>query len=129
MRTVRQRRGAYAEDLAAGWLMERGWRIVARNVKVGPHDEIDIVAVDPVPAPSLVCVEVRSARSAAFGTPEERVDWRKVGHLYRAARAFVRSPQARELGVGGTRVRVDLVVVDLRTVEPAIRHLRGLEPA
>jgi len=64
-----------------------------------------------------------------IGAPEERVDSRKIGHLYRAAQAFKRSEDARQLGIGALEVRVDLVVVDLRGVTPAIRHLRRLEPA
>lgn len=110
------------------WLVDAGWRVVARNARVG-KDEIDIVAIDPGPPRETVCVEVRSARSIKFGTPEERVDARKVGNLYRAARAFIRSDQAAELGVGRLAVRVDLLVVDLRNGRPEIRHLRALEPA
>ena len=128
MVTLRQRRGARAEDLAVAWLVGNSWRVVGRNVKIGVRDEIDIVAVDPGPPLELVCVEVRSARSARFGIPEERVDRRKVGNLYRAARAFSRSQQARQLGVGALKVRVDLVVVDLRGTKPIIRHLREVEP-
>src|SRR3954465_5226159 len=114
MRTVRQQRGAIGEQAAAAWLEQRGWQIVGRNVKVGTRDEIDIVAIDAGPPTELVCVEVRSARSSAFGAPEERMDNRKVGNLYRAARAFGRSDQARKLGVGGLKIRVDLIVVDFR---------------
>jgi Holliday junction resolvase-like predicted endonuclease len=96
-----------------------GWRFVDRNVKVG-RDEIDILAVDPGPPVELVCVEVRSASSGAFGAPEERVDRAKVSHLYRAMRAL-------PLGLAMHR-RVDLVTVDLRSGVPVIRHLRALEP-
>lgn len=127
MRTIRQRRGAKAEDLAVEWLVDKGWRLVARNVKIG-RDEIDIVAIDEGPPPELACVEVRSARSAKFGSPEERVDRRKVANMYRAARAFSRSQEAHELGVGALKVRVDLIVIDLRD-KPRLRQLKGLEPA
>jgi putative endonuclease len=124
--TVRQQRGSSAEDVAAGYLVALGWTVVARNRMIGAHDEIDLVAVDV--GGELVCVEVRSARSPHFGAPEERVDRRKVGHLYRAAQAFARSPEASALGVGGRSVRVDLIVVDVREGKPAIRHLPRLEP-
>jgi putative endonuclease len=127
--TIRQRRGAFGEDVAAAWLVQVGWRVVARNVKTGARDEIDIVALDPGPPEMLVCVEVRSSRSSAFGAPEERVDARKVSNLYRAARAFGRSEEAAHLGVGAMSVRVDLVVVDLRGRAPQIRHLKRLERA
>jgi putative endonuclease len=125
--TVRQRRGSNAEEIAVRYLDALGWTIVSRNLKVGPHDEIDVIAIDG--DDELVCVEVRSARSPAFGAPEERVDRRKVGNLYRAALEFSRSGVPVALGVGSRKVRVDLVVVDLRASTPAIRHLRRLEPA
>jgi putative endonuclease len=121
VRTVRQRRGSFAEEVAAAWVVNSGWQVVARNVKVGLRDEIDIVAVDPGPPAELVCVEVRSARSSRFGSPEERVDRDKVISLYRAMRALqldIRLPR-----------RVDLLVVDLRATRPEIRHLPRLEPA
>ena len=119
MRTVRQRRGDAAEDRAVRYLEGARWRIVGRNVTVG-RDEIDIVAVDPGPPRELVCVEVRSAASPAFGAPEERVDRAKVGHLYRAMRAV-------DLGHGLPR-RVDLIVVDARDGSVVVRHIRRLEP-
>lgn len=119
MRTVRQRHGADAEELAVKWLIERGWRVVGRNVKVG-RDEIDIVAIDPGPPPALVCVEVRSARSDAFGAPEEQIHRRKVGHLYRAMGALQAHAQMGR--------RVDALIVDRRSAAFQIRYLRGLEP-
>jgi putative endonuclease len=118
VQTVRQRRGSHAEDSAVEWLTARGWQIVARNVKVGAHDEIDIVAVDPGPPRELVCVEVRSARSRAFGSPEERIDRRKVASLYRAMRSFQSDiPLPR---------RVDVLIVDRRSISTEIRHLRAV---
>lgn len=120
MPTLRQRNGTLAEDAALAYLEGLGWRLIERNVKVG-RDEIDIVAVDPGPSPVLVCVEVRSATSADFGAPEERIGRLKVGHLYRAMRAY----QCME-GRGLAR-RVDLVVVDRRHRLQSIRHIRSLE--
>jgi len=118
MATLRQRRGSGAEDEAAKYLVGLGWRVLARNVKVG-RDEIDIVALDPGPPTELVCVEVRSASAARFGAPEERVDNAKVGHLYRAMRALTSSARLDR--------RVDLVVIDRRDGRTTIRHLRRLE--
>jgi len=119
--TLRQRRGSAAESAAARYVRSLGWQIVGRNVRV-QRDEIDILALDPGPPWELVCVEVRSARSAAFGPPEERVDHLKVVHLYRAMRTLDGS-----VGRGMSR-RVDLVVVDERAGERTFRHLRRLEP-
>jgi putative endonuclease len=120
MTTLRQRHGTLAENAALTYLGDLGWRVLARNVRLG-RDEIDIVAIDPGTPLELVCVEVRSAVSAAFGAPEERVDRTKVGHLYRAASAFA--------GARGLSWRVDLIIVDRRSGESVVRHLRRLEPA
>ncbi|HUR16032.1 MAG TPA: YraN family protein, partial [Candidatus Limnocylindrales bacterium] len=57
--TLRQRRGADAEQLAVDYLLGLGWRVVGRNVKVG-RDEVDVLALDTGPPRTLVNVEVRS---------------------------------------------------------------------
>jgi Holliday junction resolvase-like predicted endonuclease len=129
VQTIRQRRGSQGEDIAVAWLLEREWRVIARNVKIGRRDEIDVIAIDPGPPTELVCVEVRSARSAAFGAPEERLSGAKVGHMYRAAMALARSAEMRKLGAGRLPIRVDLLVVDLRNSNRAVRHLRRVESA
>lgn len=113
--------------------------MLARNVRV-QRGEIDLVALEPGAAPTLVLVEVRSAATGAFGAPEERVDARKVGRMYRAAMALIAGGTLPD----GERLprlpwRVDLVTLDGRAPStavlsspcgssngPAIRHLRGV---
>lgn len=126
VKTVRQRHGSSAEEEAATYLGLLGWRVIVRNLKVG-RDEIDILAVDPGPPATLVVVEVRSLRTPAFGAPEERVDRRKVGHLYRAL-GSIGSFLETEEGVGRLPRRVDLVIVDRRSGRAETRHLQSLEP-
>jgi hypothetical protein len=70
---------------------------------------------------------VRSLRTSAFGAPEERVDRRKVGHLYRGLAAVCDS-EAINSDHRRLRRRVDLLVIDRRAGAPQIRHLRSLEP-
>ena len=103
-----------------------GWRVVARNVKVG-RDEIDVLAIDPGPPKTLVNVEVRSLSTAAFGYPEERVDRLKVGRLYRALAGLAAALESDE-GLNKLPRRVDLVIVDRRSGRAEIRHLRAVEP-
>jgi Holliday junction resolvase-like predicted endonuclease len=124
--TLRQRRGADAEQLASVFVEQLGWRVVARNVKVG-HDEVDILALDPGPPRCLVNVEVRSLSVSMFGEPEERVDRGKVARLYRALHSVASGLESDE-GLDHLPRRVDLVVVDRRSGLPVIRHLRALEP-
>lgn len=126
MKTARQLHGALAETEAADYLEGLGWRVVARNVRVG-RDELDILAIDPGPPATLVVVEVRSLRTVAFGSPEERVDRAKVGRLYRALVGLGAALESDE-GAGRLPRRVDLVVVDRRSGRTEMRHLRALEP-
>ena len=126
MATIRQRRGALAEDEAAAYFEGLGWLLVHRNLRTG-KDEIDILAIDPGPPAQLVAVEVRSLRTSAFGAPEERVDRRKVGHLYRGLAAACASDMVHPAHRRLPR-RVDLLVLDRRTGSTIMRHLRALEP-
>jgi Holliday junction resolvase-like predicted endonuclease len=138
--------GEWAEEAAAETLRLAGWSILARNVRVA-RDEVDIVALEPDDPPVLVLVEVRSrtepraavGSAPGFGQPEESVDARKVGRLYRAAFALLRAgelPDGTPLPLG--RWRVDLVTV-VRDVAVdtngsgvgawrVTTHLRGLAP-
>jgi Holliday junction resolvase-like predicted endonuclease len=112
MRTASQRAGDAAEATAAAYLEARGWRVLARQLRVG-RAEIDLLAVDPGPPTALVVAEVRWRARRDFGLPEETVDGRKRARLHRAAFAL------RELGrlPDGTALpalpfRFDLVVVE-----------------
>jgi putative endonuclease len=120
MRTALQDSGDAAESLVASRLAEAGWRILARNVRVG-RGELDIVGIDPGPPPQLVIVEVRWRRRRDFGLADESLDYRKRAHLRTAIGRLL----ADGLPGGGVlpslAIRVDLVVV-----EPGdrIRHHR-----
>jgi Holliday junction resolvase-like predicted endonuclease len=137
--TVRQLHGGRGETVAARYLEGLGWRVVARQVRVG-RDEVDILALDPGPPANLVAVEVRSRSSSRFGPPEASVGRAKLLHCYRAMGAVRRSGRLAD----GTRLpplpwRVDLVAVDLDEPlgafygepdagGPRIRHLRAVLP-
>jgi len=111
VRTQRQQSGDSAEALVAGRLSELGWTLLARNVRVG-RGELDIVAVDPGPPPTLVVVEVRWRAERGYGLPEETLDWRKRRHLRRAALGLIERglPDGRSLP--HLPLRFDLVAVE-----------------
>ena len=48
------------------------------------RSEVDLIAVDPGPAPALVVVEVRWRSRRDYGLAEETLDWRKRAALRRA---------------------------------------------
>ncbi len=104
----RQRYGSAAEERAAAYLRDAGYRIVARNVR-GPSGEIDIVAWD---GPLLAFVEVKARRTHSFGTALGAVDARKRKRLRAAAADYQQfvAPDAKArfdvLAIDGDRVRL-----------------------
>lgn len=85
MPTTTTERGRRAEDLAAVYLRERGYRILELNYRIR-QGEIDIVALQG----EILCfVEVRSRRTARHGHPLETVDPRKQRRLIRAAQHYL----------------------------------------
>ncbi len=66
-------------------LRARGYRILDRNVRFR-RGELDIVADD---AGTIVFVEVKARRTAAYGTPAEAVGSRKRQALIRLAEAYL----------------------------------------
>lgn len=88
--------GRRGEELAAAYLQQIGYQLVASNfsLPVGRNRagavvtaEIDIVAFD---GPTLCFVEVKTRASDWFTTPVANVDLRKQRQIIRAARAYRR---------------------------------------
>jgi putative endonuclease len=121
VRTAAQRAGDAAEARVAAYLTGLGWRVLARQLRVG-RAEIDLLGVDPGPPPQLVVTEVRWRARRDFGLGEETVDWRKRARLGRAAFAL------REAGLlpGGALLPALPFRFDLIVVEPGdrLRHHR-----
>jgi Holliday junction resolvase-like predicted endonuclease len=120
MRTAVQDSGDAAEALVATALAAAGWRILARNLRVG-RGELDLVTIDPGPPAALVIVEVRWRRRRDFGLAEESLDFRKRAHLRAAIGRLLAAGLPGGLRLPALPLRVDLVVV-----EPGdrIRHHR-----
>jgi putative endonuclease len=111
-RTPQQQVGDDAERAVAARLSADGWQILGTHVRVG-RGELDLVAVDPGPPPSLVVIEVRWRRDRGYGLPEDTFDWRKQAHLRRAVGRLIAAgalPDGSPLP--GLPVRVDLVAVE-----------------
>jgi len=96
--------GREGEARAADFLAERGYRIVARNVRAD-RVEIDLVAVR---GRTVVFVEVKSRRGDRQGSPVLAVDARKQARLVRGARAWLHGQPRRY-----ERVRFDVVACRL----------------
>ena len=90
-KTAAQRLGRWGEELAAGYLRQRGYLLLESNART-PNGEIDLVACQEDAGISCtVFVEVKTRRSGAFGLPEESVTARKRAHLLASARAYLQA--------------------------------------
>ena len=117
--------GRKGEELAAAYLQQAGYRLVASNfiVPVGRNSvgaivnvEIDLVAYD---GPTLCFVEVKTRASDWFAVPAANVDARKQRQITRAARAY-----RRMFGLAGEPFRYDVVSIVLSFAEQDSEHLQ-----
>jgi putative endonuclease len=106
--------GKRGEQLAAAYLEQQGYAIVASNfaVPVGRNmrgaiidAEIDLVGYD---GPTLCFIEVKTRASDWFAPPQANVDLRKQRQIARAARAY-----RRMFGLVDAPYRYDVVTVVL----------------
>ena len=110
--------GRRGEELAAAYLLQLGYRIVAANfsVPVGRNRsgavinvEIDLVTYDDR---TLCFIEVKSRASNWFAPPQANVDRRKQRQIARAARVY-----RRMFDLAGEPYRYDVVTVVLPAAE------------
>lgn len=80
-----QHTGLYGESLACKYLTERGFTVVARNVRT-KGGEIDIVAEKDN---TLHFVEVKTRTGGRHGKPYEAINYYKLTHMVRAARLYI----------------------------------------
>jgi len=78
--------GKLAEDLAAKFLKNLGYKIIERNIRFR-FGEIDIVASKNN---QLVFIEVRFRKSAEFGDSLSTIDAKKQKKLKKAILAYIR---------------------------------------
>ncbi len=107
--TARKRLGGAGERLAAAWLEERGYRVIARNWRC-PYGELDLVAEREG---ELVFVEVKTRRGARLGAPEEAVTAAKRRHLVASAAAYLDATGADVASAAERSYRIDVIAVDL----------------
>lgn len=123
---TRQALGRWGEQLAADFLVEKGYTILARNVRT-TYGEIDLVARQPGDAgvrqpEAVVFIEVKTRSSDLYGFPEESINPRKRAHLLAAIEAYLQAnPQVTE------EWRVDVIAIQLSVDNqpPTITHFEN----
>jgi len=109
--------GAYGERVAVAYLVQRGMVLLDRNWRCAAG-EIDAVLRD---GDTLVVVEVKTRRGAAFGSPADALVHAKVARLRRLAAMWL-----AQSGVRPAEVRFDVVSVLPQARGAAlVEHLRG----
>lgn len=93
--------GQWGEDKACDWLLNRGWVIVYRNIRIG-GGELDIVAFES--PTQVVVVEVKSGRHSGVIS---RVTHRQERRLYRAMAALMAAHPSWD----GWDIRLDVMAV------------------
>jgi putative endonuclease len=107
--------GDRGEQLAAGFLADRGWVILHRNFRIG-HREIDLVARrDEV----VAFVEVKTRGGLGYGHPLEAITRKKRKEIQQVAAAWIEAH-----GAPGDVYRFDAIAILLPVGgAPVIEHV------
>lgn len=92
MSQYRQELGRWGEAHAADYLQQKGYTVIARNVRT-PYGEIDLIVQQLSKITQdetiTVFVEVKTRTSKTFGYPEEAITPIKQLHLVSAAQHYL----------------------------------------
>ncbi|WP_111720369.1 YraN family protein [Homoserinimonas sp. OAct 916] len=107
--------GRMGEELAARYLVEKGYAILDRNWRCD-QGEIDIIAWQ---GGEVVFVEVKTRSGLKFGHPFEAITTAKLARMNRLAYAWCAQGSDRV-----PRIRVDVIaVIAPHGSEPQLEHL------
>lgn len=111
--------GEWGEKVAADFLSQAGFEIIASRIRFGPREELDLVARD---GDAVVFVEVKTRGGEEYGRPMSAVDRGKRERMSRAAVHYL-----RRAGFPKMFVRFDVVEVvgEPGDAAPAVRHVRN----
>ena len=79
--------GAFGEELATEYLLKENYKIITKNFSCY-FGELDIIARD-INKNELVFVEVKTRKSAVYGSPAEAVGFYKQKHISKCAKYFI----------------------------------------
>ena len=105
--------GKQGEELAAQYLIEKGYEILERNWR-NIHKEIDIIAKD---GEYLVIVEVKTRQTDEYGDPDIAVTKQKQSRLIAAANAYL---LRNKLDID---TRFDIISIIFKDGNPVIEHI------
>lgn len=106
--------GSQGEELAVQYLIKHGYKILERNIHFSKNCEIDIIALDKN---TLVCVEVKSRKTAIYGSPLEAITPQKFRNIRLGLFSYLEEHHYRNY-------RIDAISIILSTGE--IDHLKNV---
>ncbi|MBN1217742.1 MAG: YraN family protein [Anaerolineae bacterium] len=112
----RKQTGRRGEDIAAAFLIKRGYRIIDRNWSC-PTGELDLVAEDDG---TLIFVEVRTRQSTRLGTAEESVTLAKQTRLIELAELYLQA-----MNPPHSSWRIDVIAIQLGHGLPQVNHIEN----
>jgi len=114
--------GRWGERRAVQFLRKKRYRIMGQRVRVGPRDELDIIAAHEK---VLVFIEVKTRKNENFGRPFSAVGPKKRQHLSRAAVTYLKHKKIKP-----EYIRFDVVEVvgEPGGAPPEIRHIENAFP-
>ena len=113
--TYQQHIGKIGEDIAANYLLEKGYQVLDQNFNAR-YGEIDLVALD---VGCVVFVEVKTRTTAAFGNPEDSITPAKLEKLENAALLWL---QAHPEAPDDWRMDVIAILIDHHNNEKELKH-------
>ncbi|MDD2582562.1 MAG: YraN family protein [Desulfuromonadaceae bacterium] len=111
--------GELGEEVAANFIIGRGYRILERNFRC-KGGEVDIIARDPGDK-SLVFIEVKTRRGLSYGVPQLAVTPFKQRQISKAALTWLSKNRLHD-----TNARFDVIAILLHTDgRHAIDHIKN----
>jgi putative endonuclease len=107
--------GEIGEDVAARYLLRKGYKIKHRNWRF-VHKEVDIIAEKDN---QLVIVEVKARTDGGLASPEEMVGRKKQKFLVEATEAYIRKYEI------DLETRFDVIFVFFSKEKPSVEHVEG----
>lgn len=114
----RKRTGNQGEEIAANFLIARGYRILERNFRC-KGGEVDIIARDPADK-SLVFIEVKARRSLTYGVPQLAVTAFKQRQVSKAALTWLSKNQLHDHNARFDVIAILLVADNRHQVEQIV---------
>jgi len=106
---------AQAENTAAEFLRNNGYKIITRNYRKA-SGEIDIIASE---RRTICFVEVKARSSSRFGLPEEAITDLKKRHIVQTALTYIKDKK-----LNSQKLRFDVLSITYLDQRPQIRLIK-----